>query len=117
MFDMVQNLPKHQQLLLYTIANLTIGEGGYKKLSGEREKGVLFSGEVYDNYCKVAKEFGKAPSTDRWYREQIRNLDMYGLIKATASGKGVRGNTQLISLNCDAKKMKSVLEKELVGAQ
>ena len=110
---MVESLPRQQQFLLYAVLLLTVSNKGVRRLGGEQEKGQLFSGEVYDKYCEVCKGFGKKPSTDRWYREQLRELATYGLIEARASGPGIRGNTQLVSLNADSAKMKLVLERKL----
>ena len=52
--------------------------------------------------------------SSRWFREYVNELETYGLILTTASGKGIRGTTTLIKLGFDAKKLKQALEKELV---
>ena len=39
---------------------------------------------------------------------------MYGLIISTNSGKGFKGQTRLIKLGFDAKKIRQLLEKELM---
>ena len=48
--------------------------------------------------------------------QYINELEMYGLILVTSSGKGVKGQTRLIKLGFDAGKIKSALEKELMKA-
>ncbi len=109
-------LPEHEKLVLYTIAHLTLNKKPFQKLSGEKVEGVLYSGEVYEEYEKVAKKFNFSdPVSARWYREYINQLEMYGLIVTTASGPGVKGQTRFIKLKVDAQKIKEVLEKEFAG--
>jgi archaeal cell division control protein 6 len=111
--NMISTLPEQQQLVLYAIAQLTIKNPEFTKVSGEVEKGVLFSGEIFETYLKLAKQFNERTITSRWYRQYITELEMYGLILVTNSGKGFKGQTRLIKLGFDAVKIKSVLEKEL----
>jgi cell division control protein 6 len=109
-------LPEHEKLVLYTIAHLTLNRKPIQKLTGEKVEGVLYSGEVYEEYEKVAKRFNFSdPVSARWYREYINQLEMYGLIVTTASGPGVKGQTRFIKLKVDANKIKDVLEKEFAG--
>lgn len=112
-FNMISSLPRQQQLVLYTIACLTFDKKGAKRIGGEYEP-ILFSGEIYDEYTKIAKKLKENVVSSRWYREYISELEMYGLIVTTASGKGIRGSTRLITLGFDAKKIKDAIEKELV---
>jgi len=111
--SMISTLPQQQQLVLYAIARLTKDNRGLRKVSGEVELGVLFSGEIFDAYLDLAKQFGEHTITSRWYRQYINELEMYGLILVTSSGKGIKGQTRLIKLGFDAGKIKSALEKEL----
>ncbi|MBR9707548.1 MAG: AAA family ATPase [Candidatus Diapherotrites archaeon] len=110
--DLISTLPMQQQLVLYSVSTLITSNQGVKQLNGSTE-GVLFSGSVYDTYARLTKALGKSPNSDRWYREYIRELETYGLIRTKESGKGIRGNTRLISLNYNPFRMKEVLEKEL----
>ena len=110
---MISTLPLHQQMIVYAMARLINSHKGYQKLDGRIEKDKLFSGEIYDEYCKVAAICGKEPNSDRWYREYIRELALYGIISINESGKGIRGHTHLISLNYDAKRTEEVLAKTL----
>ncbi len=115
-FNMVSTLPEHEQLVLYAIACLTLTKKPQPKITGETEEGVLFSGEIYDEYCRISKKFKESTVSARWYREYINELEMYGLILSTASGKGIKGQTRLIKLGFDAAKIKGLIEKELAAA-
>ena len=112
--NMVSTLPEQQQLVLYAISVLSIDRKGFKKITGQFEQGVLFSGEIYDEYARLTKRVGKEVVSARWYREYISELEMYGLILSTNSGKGFKGQTRLIKLGFDAKKIRQLLEKELM---
>jgi archaeal cell division control protein 6 len=114
--NMVSTLPVQEQLVLYAIAKLGTSVKGIKKLSGVEEQ-VLLSGEVYDTYQQLAKEFDESPVSARWYREYINEMEMYGMITTTASGEGQRGKTTFIKLCCDAELIKGVLKKELSKTQ
>ncbi|MFA5125743.1 MAG: AAA family ATPase [archaeon] len=114
--SMISTLPLQQQLVLYAIAHLTTQKRGIRKVSGEIEEGVLYSGEIFETYLEFAKKFEERTITSRWYRQYINELEMYGLILVTTSGKGMRGQTRLIKLGFDAGKIKTVLEKELFKA-
>ena len=112
-FSMISTLPSQEQLVLLSIAELSLKKTGITNLSGEQEKGLMFSGEVYEKYQKLAKNLGENVVSTRWYRQYISELEMYGLIHTTNSGPGQRGQTRLIKLGFDAEKIKNVLEKEL----
>ncbi|MFH1256724.1 MAG: AAA family ATPase [Candidatus Diapherotrites archaeon] len=114
-FNMISTLPQQEQLVLYTIAALSMEKKPMQKITGEQEKGVLFSGEIYDEYLRIAKKFKVQSISARWYREYISELETYGLILTTNSGKGIKGQTRLIKLGFDAKKIKETIEKELAG--
>ena len=112
--NMVSTLPEQQQVVLYAISVLSLEKKGVRKITGQLEEGVLFSGEIYDEYEKLAKKMGKDIVSARWYREYISELEMYGLILSTNSGKGFKGQSRLIKLGFDAKKIRQLLEKELM---
>ncbi|MFA6268370.1 MAG: AAA family ATPase [archaeon] len=111
--SMISTLPQQQQLVLYAIAQLTTQKRGVRKVTGEIEEGVLYSGEIFEHYLDLAKKFEERTITSRWYRQYINELEMYGLILVTSSGKGIKGQTRLIKLGFDAEKIKGALEKEL----
>lgn len=113
--NMVSTLPEQQQLVLYSIASLSLAKKPMQKITGETEAGVLFSGEIYDEYVKVSKKFTGSTVSSRWYREYITELEMYGLIYTTNSGKGIKGQTRLIKLGFEADKIKAMIEKQIAG--
>ena len=110
--DMLASLPEQQQIVLYAIATLTRDRRGIKRLS-ENSEPLLYSGEVYDEYCKIALKIGKEAVTTRWFQEYINELETYGILLTTSSGKGFRGQSRLIKLGFDPEKIKKVLEKKL----
>lgn len=114
--NMVETLPKQQQLVLYALSMMTVQGKGYGKLDGRWEEGVFFSGDAYREYERIAKAMQEQVVSSRWFREYVNELETYGLLLTTASGKGVRGTTTLIRLGFDAKKLRSALEKELMVA-
>ncbi|MEI7960930.1 MAG: AAA family ATPase [archaeon] len=114
--SMISTLPQQQQLVLYSIAQLTTQKRGIRKVTGEVEEGVLYSGEIFETYLDMAKKFEERTITSRWYRQYINELEMYGLILVTTSGKGIKGQTRLVKLGFDAQKIKTALEKELFKA-
>lgn len=111
--SMVSTLPEQQQMVLYAISVMTLQRRGSRRITGEIEEGTLFSGEVFETYLEMAKHFNRRTITSRWYRQYINELEMYGLILVTASGKGIKGQTRLIKLGFDAERLKRALEKEL----
>ncbi|MEK6973565.1 MAG: AAA family ATPase [archaeon] len=114
MYDMISTLPEQQQLVLYSIARLTYEKKGVRRIGSNSEENILLSGEVYDCYSSIAKKVKENVVSSRWYREYINELEMYGLITTTASGKGIRGNTQVIKLGFEAEKIKNLIEKNLL---
>jgi len=114
--NMVETLPKQQQLVLYALSLMTAQGKGYGKLMGGKEEGVFFSGDAYREYERIAASMQEQVVSSRWFREYVNELETYGLILTTASGKGIRGTTTLIKLGFDAKKLKQALEKELMCA-
>jgi cell division control protein 6 len=110
--ETVKNLPEHQQIVLYSIADLLVRGSHYKRLT-EVEKDVVFSGEVYDHYQKVSKSIHRDPRTIRWFREYLNELEVLGLIILKNSGKGVRGNTTLIKLGRKPEEIRETVEATL----
>lgn len=111
--NMIDTLPEQEKLVLYTIAVSTIESKPVRKISGEVEEGLLYSGEVYNNYARIAKRLKSNVVTARWYREYLSELEVYGLILTTMSGKGFKGQTRFIRLTVEAKKVKEAIEKAI----
>ncbi len=114
--ETIGTLPENHQFVLYAIARLTLRGSRYSKLEFESESGFLISGEVYEEYERVAREAGKRARSSRWYKEYLSDLETLGLITLTMSGRGIRGHTTLIKLGYDAKDMAALLWKRF-GAE
>ena len=112
-FEMISTLPEQQQLVLLSVASLTLEKKGVRRLGKISERGVLFSGEIFDEYKKLAITRGKSAVSARWFQQYINELEMYGLVSTTSSGKGMRGNTRLIRLTFNPREIKATLEKHL----
>jgi cell division control protein 6 len=115
-FEVINSLPEHQSIALYAVTLLTQEGGRYTRLvdnSSNSEK-VLFSGEVYEKYESLCKQWGKPPKTARWFSEYLSELEMLGLVMTHISGKGIRGNTRLIRLALSPKKVQAAVEKKLL---
>jgi len=112
--NMISTLPEQEQLVLLAIANLSLSKSGYKTITGKIEEGVLFSGEIYKEYERIARNSKNGAVSTRWYREYIGELEMYGLIFTTNSGKGFKGQSRLIKLGFEPQKIKEAIEKEII---
>lgn len=111
--EMIEALPEQEQILLLSIAKLVIARKGQKTFGSEEV--VITSGDVYKAYCKLARELGKEPVSDRWYREYISELTMYGILNVVQAGKGYRGNTRIIQLIFSPARIVDVLQRMLVA--
>ena len=114
-YNMIATLPDQEQLVLYTIALLAAKQKPLQKITGQQEPGALMSGEVFEEYKRVAKKFKESNVSARWFRAYLNELETYGIISTTKSGPGMVGNTRLIRLNPEASKVKESIEKEISG--
>jgi cell division control protein 6 len=114
-YNLIATLPDQEQLVLYTISLLAGKQKPLQKITGEQEAGALMSGEVFEEYKKIAKKLTESNVSVRWFRAYINELETYGLISTTKSGPGMVGNTRLIRLNVEAVKVKESIEKEILG--
>ena len=112
-FEMISTLPEQQQLVLLSIAQLTLHRKGIRRLGKDVEKGVLLSGEIFDEYKKLSAHYREHPVSARWFQQYIKELEMYGLVSTMPSGKGLRGNTRLIRLVFEPGEIKATIEKHL----
>ncbi|MGV8085196.1 MAG: Cdc6/Cdc18 family protein [Candidatus Bilamarchaeum sp.] len=110
--ETIATLPEMHQLVLYSIANLTISGSKYSRLEG-MENGFLFSGEVYEEYDNVCRKIGKRARSTRWYREYLSDLEILGLISTMPSGRGLRGQTTLIKCGSNPQDISEVLKSTL----
>ncbi len=112
MKSMVLTLPVQLQLVLFAITNKSDNPKGILKIDGSLEENVSYSGEIYDAYTQLAGKYEEKPVSMRWFREYITELETYGFISTTQSGKGIKGNTTLIKLGVDSKTIQKLLLKE-----
>lgn len=109
-------LPEHQQLVLYALSNLSVSGSRYSKLGGS-EEGLLLSGEVYEEYCRVCRGSKKKPRSARWYREYLNDLELLGLLIMVESGRGIKGHTRLIKIAYPPAQIKKIIEgnRSIIG--
>jgi archaeal cell division control protein 6 len=103
--DIVRSQPKQQQLTLYSIIVLSI-----------KQKGSIFTGEVYEIYKELCGKAGVRPLTQRRLSDILAELDMLGIINARVISKGRFGRTREISLslsNHTKANVKRILEQSL----
>jgi archaeal cell division control protein 6 len=110
--EAIKGLPEMNQFVLYAIATLSQSGSRYTRLEG-MDNGMLFSGEVYEEYERACKKARKRPRSARWYREYLNDLELLGLIITTQSGKGIRGQTTLIKICPNAAHVIVVLGRTL----
>ena len=114
MKSMVLTLPVQLQLVLLAIAESSLKPKGILAISGIQtaDSNVLYSGEIYDKYCSLCEKYSEKAVTIRWFREYITELETYGFISTTVSGKGVKGNTTLIRIGVDSQSIVDLLKTE-----
>jgi len=113
MKSMVLTLPVQLQLVLLAIAQGSLKPKGILGVTGQSmDSNILYSGEIYDKYCTLCEKYSEKAVTIRWFREYITELETYGFISTTISGKGVKGNTTLIRLGIDAQTIIDLLKQE-----
>ncbi len=114
MREAVQTLPDMHKMVLESIAILSINGSKYGRLDG-MDNGVLFSGEVYEEYDKISKRSGKKARSMRWYKEYVNDLEILGLIATMPSSRGVRGQTTLIKIGSNARDILDILKNQPIG--
>jgi len=112
--EAISTLPEQQQLLLYALSNLTVKGSKYSKLTDEPDS-MFLSGELYEMYIEVCKHLKRDRRSARWCKEYLRELESLGLVKTMESGKGIRGHSTLIRLECAPQKIKKAIEELLVS--
>ena len=93
MKSMVLTLPIQLQLVLFAISRFFKAKRSYWfnwPIYGNK---YLTFGEIYDKHCALCNKYSEKAVTIRWFREYINELETYGFISTTISGKGVKGNT------------------------
>lgn len=110
--ETINTLPENHQIVLYSIAQISLSGSKYSRLDGVAE-GFLFSGEVYEQYENTCKKLKKRARSSRWFQEYLNDLEMLGLITTTPSSKGVRGHTTLIRIGLSASDVEMIVKKNL----
>ncbi|VVB65645.1 ORC1-type DNA replication protein [Candidatus Gugararchaeum adminiculabundum] len=114
--DAISTLPEHQQMVLYSVANLAITGGRYSKLAAIEDDGnYLMSGEVYEGYLSSCSKYRKRARSMRWFQEYLGELEVFGLISMLESGQGVRGRSRLIKIGYSPERVKGIIEKNFNG--
>ncbi len=112
--EAVDKLPEHHQLVLYSIARLTLSGSKYARFE-EGKEGYLFSGEVYEDYSELCTKLKRQGKTARSYRSYLSDLEMLGLVTTVESGKGIRGHTKLIKLGHTPQEVASMMRQKFGG--
>ncbi len=113
MKSMVLTLPLQLQLVLFAIAQSSLKPKGILNLTGQAiDSNIIYSGEIFDKYSEICENYCEKAVSIRWFREYITELETYGFISTTISGKGVKGNTTLIKLGIDAQSIVDLLEED-----
>ena len=87
--EVLETLPKHNQLLLLAIA---------RQLK-EKTSAYVTIGEVEDMYRTVCEEYDDEPRAHTQVWEWVQDLNAHGLVDTKRSGVGQRGQTTLIGLS------------------
>jgi archaeal cell division control protein 6 len=116
--ETISTLPEHQQIVMYAACTLALSGSKYANLAGgqpkmEEDGRFMLSGEVYEEYLRACRNFGRKRRSARWYREYLHDLEMLGMITMVESGRGIRGHTRLIKVGYAPEKLKPILEKSL----
>jgi len=116
-YEAISTLPRHQQIVLCSVAALQMEGSKYSRLGDNGDSGDngLLSGEVYDSYLQMAKKFRTEGRSARWYREYLSDLEMLGLITMVDSGRGQRGHTRFIKLAYSPQKIMKLVEGSILG--
>lgn len=109
--DMISSLPDQMKIVLFAIATMVKNNRFSTHLLDDGY--VIYSGDAYLEYVKQVKNLSKTPVTMKWFKQYLEELNTYGLLHTTTSGKGVRGSTTLIKLAIDANNILKVLESNL----
>jgi cell division control protein 6 len=103
--DAVQTQPKQFQVVLYSVLKLS-----------EKNKPLIFTGEIYDFYKSLCDKINLRPLTQRRVSDVLAELDMLGIINAKVISKGRYGRTREITISTAheiTNKLKELLEKSL----
>jgi archaeal cell division control protein 6 len=96
-----RTLPPHCKVLLYAILQ-----------SYERRRTGVLTGEVYDNYKRLAERLGLPPLHARSISNYVSELESLGLIRATIVSRGRGGRTREIQVDVPTSETIPALEED-----
>jgi archaeal cell division control protein 6 len=96
-----RSLPPHCKVLLYAILQ-----------SYERRRTGVLTGEVYDNYRRLAERLGLPPLHARSISNYVSELESLGLIRATIVSRGRGGRTREIQVDVPISETMPALEED-----
>jgi len=100
-----RSLPPHCKVLLYAILQ-----------SYERRRTGVLTGEVYDNYKRLAERLGLPPLHARSISNYVSELESLGLIRATIVSRGRGGRTREIQVDVPISETMPALEEDTLLA-
>ena len=100
-----RSLPPHCKVLLYAILQ-----------SYERRRTGVLTGEVYDNYKRLAERLGLPPLHARSISNYVSELESLGLIRATIVSRGRGGRTREIQVDVPISETMPALEEDALLA-
>jgi cell division control protein 6 len=110
--EAIRTLPLHHQLILYSLAKLTLNNKN-KSLGDDEDGNYFFSGDLYQMYVKCCKQFYKKPKSARSYRDYINELESLGLVSTVFTSKGIRGHTRLVKIGHNPDDVIDIISKKL----
>jgi len=99
--EVVKTMPLHSKILIISLYLMAKQHG----------KGVS-TGEVYELYTSVSKNFGLDPLTQRRISDLINELDMLGIANAKVVSKGRYGRTKVISLSISDRNLRDAFQED-----
>ncbi|MCC6012814.1 MAG: ORC1-type DNA replication protein [Candidatus Verstraetearchaeota archaeon] len=99
--EVIRSMPFHSKILVLSIYLL------------EKEKGKGHTtGEIYDVYSRLVKNFGLEPLTQRRISDLINELDMLGIVNTKIVSRGRYGRSKVASLTVPYTHLKEGLKED-----
>ncbi len=99
--EVIRTMPLHSRILILSLYLL------------EKSKGKnCVTGEVYELYSSVVKNFGLEPLTQRRISDLINELDMLGIANAKVVSKGRYGRTKIVNLSIPNGNLREALQED-----
>ncbi|MEM2881453.1 MAG: ORC1-type DNA replication protein [Candidatus Methanomethylicaceae archaeon] len=99
--EVIRTMPLHSRILILSLYLL------------EKSKGRnCVTGELYELYSSVVKNFGLEPLTQRRISDLINELDMLGIATAKVVSKGRYGRTKVVNLCIPVTNLREALQED-----